>query len=305
MAVGPEEFFKRIEESGLLNDSIVAQKDRLLAVASGEDAAADLVRQKLLTEYQSEVLVSGDQIPLVIGDYVVTDPIGRGGMGYVLKARHRRMKRTVAIKFLLKSLTESDDLRRRFEREVEAAAQLNHQNIVTAYDAGVHDGSHYLVMQYVDGDDLSHIVKSSGPLGISEAVDVIRQAALGLGYGLSDETLSIRMTGCPNGCTRPYVGEVGIVGKARDRYTLFLGGSKNGTRIAFPFRDMVPLIEIASALEAPLSLFASERRPAESFGDFCHRLGPEQLLEHEGRDEALRNPKTGAADAPQIQVERS
>lgn len=182
MTVGPEDFFKRIEESGLLNDSIVEQKDRLRAVTSGEEAAADLVSQKLLTAYQSEVLLSGEDVPLVLGDYVVTESIGRGGMGYVLKARHRRMKRTVAIKFLLKSLTDSDDLRRRFEREVEAAAQLDHQNIVTAYDAGVHEGSHYLVMQYVDGEDLSQIVKSSGPMDIPDAVDVIRQAALGLGY---------------------------------------------------------------------------------------------------------------------------
>lgn len=182
MTVGPEDFFKRLEESGLLNDSIMEQKDRLQAIASGEDVAADLVGQRLLTEYQSEVLLSGVDVPMVVGDYVVIDSIGRGGMGYVLKARHRRMKRTVAIKFLLKSLTESDDLRRRFEREVEAAAQLDHQNIVTAYDAGVHEGSHYLVMQYVDGDDLSHIVKSSGPLDIPDAVDVIRQAAMGLGY---------------------------------------------------------------------------------------------------------------------------
>lgn len=182
MTVGPEDFFKRIEESGLLNESIIEQRDRLQKLASGEDAAAELVRQKLLTAYQSQVLLSGDHVPLVIGDYIVMESIGRGGMGYVLKARHQRMKRQVAIKFLLKSLTESDELRRRFEREVEAAAQLDHQNIVTAYDAGVHEGSHYLVMQYVDGEDLSQIVRSSGPLDIPRAVDAIRQAALGLGF---------------------------------------------------------------------------------------------------------------------------
>ena len=182
MSVEPEEFFKRLEDSGLLNDSIVEQQDQLLRASSGDAAAAELVQQNLLTDFQSEVLVKGESIPLVIGDYVVTDRIGRGGMGYVLKGRHRRMKRQVAIKFLLKSLTESEDLQRRFEREVEAAAQLHHQNIVTAYDAGVHDGSHYLVMQYVDGDDLSHIVKTQGPLSVAEAVDVIQQAAEGLGY---------------------------------------------------------------------------------------------------------------------------
>jgi serine/threonine protein kinase len=92
------------------------------------------------------------------------------------------MKRTVAIKFLLKSLTESEDLIVRFEREVEAAARLDHQNIVTAYDACVHDGNHFLVMQYIDGDDLSDIVKAQGPLEVSIAIDVIRQTACGLAY---------------------------------------------------------------------------------------------------------------------------
>lgn len=182
MTAGNGEFLRRLEDSALLGESIAEHRNRILQSSSAEDAAAELVRRDLLTDFQANVLAKGDPIPLVIGDYVVTDSIGRGGMGYVLKAQHRRMKRQVAIKFLLTSLTESDELRRRFEREVEAAAQLNHQNIVTAYDAGVHEGSHYLVMQYVDGDDLSHLVKSNGPLGIAEAVDVIQQAALGLGY---------------------------------------------------------------------------------------------------------------------------
>lgn len=180
MAGGPEEFFNRLEDSGLLSDSIAERKDRLLQAVSGEAVATELVRKNLLTDYQSKVLLSGEKIPLVIGDYVVEELIGRGGMGIVLKARHRRMKRQVAIKFLLGELTESDDFKLRFEREVEAAAQLDHQNIVTAYDAGIHEGSHYLVMQYVDGQNLSQIVKKQGPFNVKSAVNVIRQVAEGL-----------------------------------------------------------------------------------------------------------------------------
>lgn len=178
----PAELLDRLEQSGLLSPSIIERRDALLGIESAEKAADQLVRLNLLTEYQARVAVKDDAVPLSIGDYIVEDMIGRGGMGFVLKARHRRMKRQVAIKFLHKSMTESPDLVARFEREVEAAAQLHHQNIVTAYDAGEHDGSHFLVMQYVDGEDLSHRVKRDGPLRVSEAIDVIRQTAEGLGY---------------------------------------------------------------------------------------------------------------------------
>lgn len=94
---------------------------------------------------------------------------------------------------------------------------------------------------------------------------------------LSDERLGIRMTGCPNGCARPYVAEIGIVGKAVDRYTLFLGGSIAGTRLAFKFRDMLTLREILGLLRGILSQFAATRHPQESFGDFCYRTGADQL----------------------------
>jgi serine/threonine protein kinase len=180
MLESPAELLGELESNGLLSPSIVEHRDALLKSASAEQAAQELVRLQLLTEFQAEVTLKQEPIPLVIGDYIVETMLGHGGMGYVLKARHRRMKRPVAIKFLLKSLTDSEDFQKRFEREVEAAAQLDHQNIVTAYDAGIHDGNHYLVMQYVDGDDLSGIVKTKGPLGITAAVDVIRQAAEGL-----------------------------------------------------------------------------------------------------------------------------
>jgi serine/threonine protein kinase len=101
-------------------------------------------------------------------------------MGLVLKAQHRRMKRIVALKVLSPSVTKSAHTLRRFQREVEAAARLCHANIVTAFDAGVHEGMHYLVMEYVCGKDLAAIVKAEGLLSPEQAIDYLLQTARGL-----------------------------------------------------------------------------------------------------------------------------
>ena len=92
-------------------------------------------------------------------------------------------------------------------------------------------------------------------------------------HELSDERIAVHMTGCPNGCARPYTPDIGLVGKAKGKYTLFLGGNAEGTRLAFLFRDMVPLEEIAQSVSPVLAYFKQGRESAESFGDFCHRKG--------------------------------
>ena len=83
-------------------------------------------------------------------------------MGVVLKAEHTRMKRVVAVKVLPAQMMKDEAAVRRFYKEVEAAARLMHTNIVTAHDAGEQDGMHYLVMEYVDGKDLAHLLAEAG-----------------------------------------------------------------------------------------------------------------------------------------------
>ena len=95
--------------------------------------------------------------------------------------------------------------------------------------------------------------------------------------GLAREKLSVRMTGCPNGCARPYVADIGFVGRSLDRYTVFVGGRTDGTRLNRMFKDLVPLDELVPAVRPILALFARERRAGESFGDFCDRVGVEAL----------------------------
>ena len=103
-------------------------------------------------------------------------------MGQVFKAEHRRMKRVVAIKMLPPAVTKDAAASARFQREVEAAAKLSHPNIVAAYDADEANGVHFLVMEYVEGKDLSVLVKQDGPFSVEKAVSYILQAARGLEF---------------------------------------------------------------------------------------------------------------------------
>jgi len=93
--------------------------------------------------------------------------------------------------------------------------------------------------------------------------------------GLERELISTRMTGCPNGCARPYQSDIGIVGRSGDKYMLYAGGHVLGHRLSFELLDLVPRARIVPLLRSLLQHFKDEHRPGESFGDYCHRLGPE------------------------------
>lgn len=97
-------------------------------------------------------------------------------------------------------------------------------------------------------------------------------------YGLSSEVISVHMTGCPNGCARPYTPDIGLVGRAAgEQYTLYLGGNTIGTRLGFIYADYLPKEQIIPTLSPLFAYFKAERQGAETFGDFCHRLGKESL----------------------------
>ena len=139
-----------------------------------------MVKQKKLTKFQAEEVYKGKGKSLTLGNYVLMEKIGAGGMGQVFKARHRRMDRLVAVKLLPPAMTKDKAAIARFEREVKAAAKLRHPNIVAADDADQANGVHFLVMELVEGSDLSALVKKNGPFGIDQAVNYITQAARGL-----------------------------------------------------------------------------------------------------------------------------
>ncbi len=112
--------------------------------------------------------------------YEIVRLLGKGGMGNVYEARHRMMDRSVALKIIKREFVRKPEAVDRFHREVKAAAQLAHPNVVTAHDAEQAGDIHFMVMEFVDGIDLSEMIKDQGALPVADACDYVRQAAIGL-----------------------------------------------------------------------------------------------------------------------------
>jgi serine/threonine-protein kinase len=120
------------------------------------------------------------RIGMEIAGYRIEERVGRGGMGVVYRAEHLNLRRRAAIKIIAPDLAESEGFRERFTREARIAAALQHPNIVTVYDAGEVEGLLYLAMQYIEGFDLSAMLRREGRLRPYRAVDVCRQVAAAL-----------------------------------------------------------------------------------------------------------------------------
>src|SRR5574341_814868 len=106
-----------------------------------------------------------------VNHYRIIEKIGQGGMGEVYLAHDSKLNRKVALKFLSEELGQSEQFRRRFTKEAQSAARLNHLNIVTVHEVGEYDNRPYIVMTYVEGESLEDL-KSRRKFTISEVIDV-------------------------------------------------------------------------------------------------------------------------------------
>lgn len=183
-SVNVPQLLARLRSTGVLSEQqAIRAADTLGAEPLTRETLAErLSGDGLLTDFQAGLVATERDRELTLGSYTLLDRLGAGGMGEVYRAIHRRMKREVALKVLPAALVANEQAVERFHREVEAAARLNHPNIVTAYDADEDRGRHYLVMELVDGDDLAELVAAHGPLPVSAALDCVLQAARGLEY---------------------------------------------------------------------------------------------------------------------------
>jgi len=182
-------FLDLVRRSALIEpDQLNAALRELKAQTDGRlptdvDVVAEkLIDAELLTRWQCERLMEGRHKGFFLKKYKLLDHLGSGGMSTVYLAEHVLMQRRVAIKILPKNRVQDSSYLARFHREAQAAASLDHRNIVRAYDVDNENEVHFLVMEYVEGRDLSQLVKQDGPLDYAEAADYIRQGAEGLAH---------------------------------------------------------------------------------------------------------------------------
>jgi serine/threonine protein kinase len=176
-----------VRKSGVLEDKRLeahVQKLRDAGTLPTEPGklAAILVRDGLLTYFQSEQLLLGKWRRFTIGKYKVLERLGSGGMGSVFLCEHKFMRRRVAVKVLPTAKANDPSSLERFYREARAVAAVDHPNIVHAYDIDQDENLHFLVMEYVDGTSFQELVKKSGPLGLERACQYISQAAVALDH---------------------------------------------------------------------------------------------------------------------------
>lgn len=185
------DFLDVVRRSGIVPENQLEQLLEEFRTRTDLDTPAktadELVAREVLTRWQADKLLQGKFRNFVLGPYRIMRPLGRGGMGTVYLAQHSVMRRYCAIKVLpSRSSKDESSMLDRFYREAQAVAALDHPNIVRAYDVNkdVQKNTvvHYLVMEYVEGQDLQAKVDEHGVLGYREAAQYVRQAALGLAH---------------------------------------------------------------------------------------------------------------------------
>ena len=155
-------------------------KERSRFVSSVQ-LCGDLVQRGWITPYQQAQLLSGNGEKLIIGSYRIQSPLGEGGMGMVFKAIQPKLERVVALKVIRPQvLAARPEILSRFHREAKAIAQLNHPNVVILFDADEINNTHFIAMEYVEGQTLEKMVRTQGPMSIRQACEYMRQSALGL-----------------------------------------------------------------------------------------------------------------------------
>ena len=174
------------------------QASRLLSAAQLQDITAwaaqahadvpatakEINRRAWLSVYQIKEIARGRGKDLIMGNYVVSDLLGEGGMGRVFKAHNTRLGRDEALKVIRADKLKHPSAQARFTLEMQALGKVKHPNVVTAFDAGPLGDSHFVSMELIDGIDLTRMVRERGPLPMPLACEYIRQSALGLQHAL-------------------------------------------------------------------------------------------------------------------------
>jgi serine/threonine protein kinase len=185
------EFLTLLTKSGLLAPPQIESAEEVVAKlrdsaktsptgdVTADAIAAKFVSQNLITQWQANQLLKG-QTGFILEKYRLLTPVGKGGMGHVFRAIDTISGATVAIKVMSRKLTGNQTLVNRFRREIRASSLLNNKHIVRTLDAGRVGKVDFMVMEYVNGDQVDRIVSRVSLIPVAMACDIVRQAAIGL-----------------------------------------------------------------------------------------------------------------------------
>ena len=181
----PLDLLPVIRDSGVLNERQLADvRSKILSGDYPNDSVAlaeKLVRENLLTTYQTRRFLNNKSHGLIVGRYVIMDRIGSGSMGRVYKAKHQMMDRTVALKIIAPEIVSNERVIARFQREMKLVGRLDHPNVIRAYDADQVGRVLYIVMEYIPGQSLGAILRTT-TIPANEMAEYGAQASLGLAH---------------------------------------------------------------------------------------------------------------------------
>jgi serine/threonine protein kinase len=181
MAAGSSQhFLEALSDSTLLSAEKLTQAREIAQADPDPHRLAEaLVKQEWVTNWQAKKLLAGKR-HFHMGNYRLLDLVGRGGMGAVYRAEHIGLRRQVALKVMSQRYLNNPRVVSRFLAEIRMVSELDHPNIVKAFDADYEQSRYFLVMEYVAGRSLDHWLEQEGRFFVGWACEFIRQAALGL-----------------------------------------------------------------------------------------------------------------------------
>lgn len=182
MEVSLQQFVAQLTNTGVMTSQEVSTfiERTGASLTSAEELAAAMIAAEKLTPFQSQHVRKANAEQLVIGDYLLLDVVGSGGMGQVYRARHRQTGELEALKILPSNQLQSPTALKRFEREMEIACEVRHPHVAQIRDGDASGLRPWFAMEFVPGTDLQHYVEEHGPLNLDTAIGFIEQVAQGL-----------------------------------------------------------------------------------------------------------------------------
>ncbi len=305
------QFFKALESLQLLGPLPLEMLRRQYPAArhhhDAKNLAQEVVEADLLTRYQADVVYQGLGETLVIGPYVIVDPIGANLTGNMFKARHRESQRLVMLRVMLASTRTAADRVQRFQQEARAAVLLEHPNLARALDSGSDGNRLYIVTELVEGLDLEELIEQQGPLRVEQAVSYMGQVAEGMAYAHARGVVHRDLK--PSNLTVDSHGCVRVLNLAWARFNdASYGAASEEIESLTTTGQIIGTIEFMSPEQAANARYSNDRSDIYSLGCTLHwlligsppyraRTPMEQLMAH--RDQPIPSLREARDDVPE------